>query len=253
MRDVPALVPRTSPQAEITIATAQIVLSHDGSVVPKAIQEAAAKGARLVAFPARSLRSDSPASLAPVRSAAKEAGVYVAVGAGGAAYVFSPTGEQLTRYVPGTAPASMWFELDGIPSIVSMGERDGLWTEIPELAAVAGVQIRVHLAHDTAASERDDLERRQLGAAMASYGMLTAVVNAAGPSAAGHSAIWDDLGGVQQPGMTWIASPVSADLVVEAERDETILYVTRKVNKTNPHLSRIAPAKKEWWERGARL
>ena len=251
--DAPALVPRTSPEREVTIAAAQVVLTHDASVLWNAIREAAAKGARLVAFPARTLRSDSPSTLTAVSAAAREAGVYVAVGAGGAAYVFSPTGEQLTRYLPGGNPAKMWFDLDGIPAIVTMGERDGVWTEISELAAVAGAQIRIHLAHDTGAGERENRERRQLGAAMGSYGMLTAVVNAAAPSAAGRSAIWDDLGGVQQPGTVWLSSPSSADLVVEAEHDETILYVTRRVNKVNPHLARIAPPMKGWWERGARI
>jgi hypothetical protein len=103
---------------------------------------------------------------------------------------------------------------------------------------------------------------------MASFGMLTAVVNAAAPSAAGHSALWDDLNGIEEataawktqkiekPEMVWMFSPWPANLVTEAGTDERILYVTRRVNRVNPYFSqRVAPfvaGMKAWWESGAR-
>jgi predicted amidohydrolase len=263
-----ALKPLESPEKEVTIAAAQIVLAHDPGAVFSAIKEAAAGGARLVAFPARTLRRDAAESLEPVRKAAQAAGIYVAIGAAGSAYVFSPAGEQLTRYSPGGDAKAMWFRVDGIPAIVTLGERDGLWTEVPELAAAAGAQIHVHLAHDMSSGEPAELERRQLGAAMASFGMLTAVVNAAAPSAAGHSAIWDDLNGIEEakaawqtrkiekPELIWMYSPWSANLVTEAGSGEKILYVTRRVNRFNPYFAqRVAPfvaSMKTWWENGAR-
>jgi predicted amidohydrolase len=263
-----ALNPQASPEKEVTIAAAQIVLTHDRSTILQAIRTAASQGARLVAFPARSLRSDTSATLNPIREAAREAGIYVAIGVDGAAFVFSPEGEQLTRYIPGGDPKKMWFRLDGIPAIVTMGDRDALWSEISELAAASGAQIRIHLAHDTSTGEQADLERRQIGAAMSSCVMLTAVVNAAAPSAAGRSAIWDDLdsidkaatairgGRLTKPESVFIYSPWSANLVTEANGDEQILYVTRRVNKLNPHLSRATPLASKaqaWWNSGVSL
>jgi len=43
----------------------------------------------------------------------------------------------------------MWFHVKGAPAVATIG-RDALWTELGELAAVAGAQIHVHLDHDPA-------------------------------------------------------------------------------------------------------
>ena len=45
----------------------------------------------------------------------------------------------------------MWFRVKGVPAVVTIG-RDGLWSEIAELAAVAGAQVHIHLAAE--ATER---------------------------------------------------------------------------------------------------
>ena len=54
----------------------------------------------------------------------------------------------------------------------------------------------------------------------------------------------------------FIYSPWSANLVTEASGDEQILYVTRRVNKLNPHLSRVTPLARKtqaWWNSGVSL
>ena len=126
-------------------------------------------------------------------------------------YVLGADGQVLTRYaqivvdrpalfVPGTSTRAMWFRLNGVPAVVTVGRREALWNELAELAALRGAQIHVHLEYDTDVRPEGALLRRQLWVTMASYRTLTATVNTAATdrlaqpslSAAGGSMLWQD-------------------------------------------------------------
>ena len=89
----------------------------------------------------------------------------------------------------------MWFRVKGVPAVVTIG-RDALWTELAELAAVAGTQIHVHLDHDPANDHDAALRRLQVWSNMASFQTFTATVNVVG------SAIWDDLRDAEERRLT---------------------------------------------------
>jgi hypothetical protein len=157
---------------------------------------------------------------------------------------------------PGTEPASMWFRVRGVPAVVTIG-RDGLWSEIAELAAVAGAQVHIHLA-----AEPPSLRLLQTWSNLASYATFTATVNAQG-----GSALWDDLrtmeerraevkeGGNRDVSGVEVFSPFSANLVVKAGTGPEILYASRRVAKRNPYHPRrttaMNPEMSWWYEQGA--
>lgn len=98
------------------------------------------------------------------------------------AFVLGPKGAVLTRYdqlsavAPfklGVSPRQMWFRVKGVPAVVTIG-RDALWSELAELAAVAGAQIHVHLDHDASSSPDASLRRLQVWSNMASFQTFTA-------------------------------------------------------------------------------
>lgn len=84
----------------------------------------------------------------------------------------------------------MRFRVKGVPAFVTIG-RDALWTELTELAAVAGAQVHVHLDDDPDPSSDATLRRRQIWSNAASYLTFTAVANTV------DSTIWDDLSGMR--------------------------------------------------------
>ena len=107
--------------------------------------------------------------------------------------VLGPDGALLTRYdalvvdergpfEPGPSAAAMWFEVRGVPAVVTVGG-DVLWNEIAELAAIGGAQIHCHLANDAGGPARraDRLRRDQLWVNLASYRTITVTANAARP------------------------------------------------------------------------
>lgn len=271
-RDIPApaLTPFTSPAAEITIAAAQVV--GDLGAMEKKIREARRRNADLIVFPARA----APESALPrLQAAARESNLTVVFGAehrAGAstwnsAFVLGPDGALLTRYDqlsaarpfdPGADPTAMWFRVKGVPAVVTIG-RDGLWTELSELAAAAGAQIHVHLDHDRATGQAA-LLRRQVWSNLASYLTFTATVNVI------DSMIWDDLRGLeerrapighQQPesGVVEVYSQYSANLVARAGSDAELLVVTRRVNPANLYhtrtIARKNPQMDAWYRFGA--
>ena len=148
----------------------------------------------------------------------------------------------------------MWFRVKGAPAVVTIG-KDGLWSEIAELAAHAGAQIHVHVDYDRRTGEAAGLRRMQLWAVLASFKTFSPAVNAASPGALVHpsapadggSAIWDDLNGhgeirkaldTMQPNpdpAVRIFSPWSANCVVQAGQGEQIIYATRRLNARNPY------------------
>jgi predicted amidohydrolase len=261
--DTPARFrPLDSPEVTLTIAAAQVTGLE---AVEASIREAKAHGADLVAFPEGAVTG----GLDRIRAAARAQSICVVVGLAddrhNSAFVVGPDGNVLTRYdqlaataprEPGTDPASMWFRVRGVPAVVTIG-RDGLWTEIAELAAVAGAQVHIHLA-----DEPPGRRLLQTWSNLASYVTFTATVNAQG-----GSALWDDLrtmeerraevkgGGNRDTGGVEVFSPFSANLVVRAGNGPEILYASRKVNKRNPYHPRrttaMNPEMSWWYEQGA--
>jgi deaminated glutathione amidase len=256
--------PLESPEATLTIAAAQ---ATGLDRVEGMIRRAREGGADLVAFPERAVGG----GLERIRAAAREGRITVVIGMAegkrNSAFVIGPDGEVITRYdqlaatapyEPGADPAAMWFRVKGVPAVVTIG-RDGLWTEIAELAAVAGAQVHIHLTDDLP-NERS----LQVWSNLASYSTFTATVNAQG-----GSALWDDLrtleerraevkeGGNKDVGGVEVFSPFSANLIVKAGAGPQIISATRTVNKRNPyHPRRTAAMNPEmgwWYELGASL
>ena len=275
--DAPALKSLPSPKADITLATATI--TGEVSALVAAIRTAKAKGADVVAFPAGAIAEEN---IEPLRAAAREHRLTVVVGAthrtpGGAfnsAFVIGPNGTLLTRYdqlsaaapfQPGTAPAKMWFTVKGVPAIVTIG-RDALWTELAEMAAVAGARLVIHLDGDTAATDEARQRRLQVWSNHASFLTFTATV---GPV---DAAIWDDLRGMEEisaeakrrsrpdTGAVAVYSPWSANLVARtpASSPAELLVATRTIPAgPNPHhplqTTRYNPQMDAWYRLGAAM
>ena len=273
--EAPPLNPLPSPKIDITLAAASI--AGDMGALKSAIRAARAKNADLVAFPARAVAGEA---IEEVRAAARENHITVVVGAtqraaGGtfnSAFVIGPDGSMLTRYdqlsaLPpfqaGTDPAKMWFAVKGVPAIVTLG-RDALWTELAELAAVAGARIVIHLEHDADVSDQARQTRLQVWSNHASFLTFTATVNV------GDAALWDDLRGMEEisaeakrrqrpdTGAVEVYSPWSANLVARASSPSELIVATRTIPAaTNPHhplqTTRYNPQMDAWYRIGARV
>lgn len=169
------------------------------------------------------------------------------------AFVIAPDGSVLTRYdqmsaspdgpyEPGSDPSAMWFQVNGVWSIVTVG-RDHLWDEIAELAALRGAQVVVNLNHD-----RTDPERRDVfWQAFAMFRTTTVFANAVGPAANGGSVIYDT------PVDTRITYPISLG---RSQGEEAVLSEVRSPNDIVPWRER-GPARfaamGDWWRAGSRL
>jgi hypothetical protein len=187
------------------------------------------------------------------------------------AFVIGPDGTLLTRYDqlsaeppyrPGMAGAPMWFRVKGVPAFVTIG-RDALWTELTELAVVAGAQVHVHLDDDPDASPAATLRRRQIWSNAASYLTFTAVANSV------DSTLWDDLSGMAESrhivrgtpkpdhGPVEVDSPFSANLVISTTPERPLVLATRRVAATNPHFKRrtlgFNPQMEPWYQIGATI
>jgi len=270
--EAPALVPWKYADTEVTLAASPV--TGDVAAMEEKVREARAKGADLVAFPAQS----APESALPaLQTAAREHKIAVVFGAehreaGGprnSAFVLGPDGAVLTRYdqlsaaapfTPGTDVAAMSFRVKGVPAVVTIG-RDAVWTELSELAAVAGVRIHVHLDHDRADDAIARQRRLQLWANLASFQTFSATVNVA------DAMIWDDLssmedrrsGGTARPvgRDAEVFSPFSADLVVRTSAERPLVVATRTVAGPNLDYSRVLASKNPqmapWFRLGASL
>ncbi len=273
--------------ATITLAASQVI--DDPAAMEAAIEKARARGADLVAFPERAV---DEGALERLQTAARRSRITVVFGTEhregtvlyNSALVLGPDGSVLTRYdqlsagepyQAGASPATMWFRVKGVPAVVSV-DRDALWTEFSELAAVAGARIHVHLEHDpircegpggkslaTSATADGDLRRLQVWSNLASYLTFTATVNVTA------SALWDDLRGMEETraevrglprpdtGPVEVYSPFSANLVVRAKDPTDLLVATRHISGPNPyHPSRTAsfnPQMDPWYRLGAEL
>ncbi len=147
--------PLESPARTLEIAAAQVTGLE---AVEARIGEARAHVSPTW-WPSREAASHRRAASTGCRAAARRSSrIHVVVGMAdethNSAFVIGPAGDVLTRYdqlaataplEPGTSFTSMWFRVKGVPAVVTIG-RDGLWTELAELAAVAGAQVHIHLA-----------------------------------------------------------------------------------------------------------
>jgi len=283
--EAPPLIQLKSAETDITLAAAQV--TGNLSEMEAMIGTARAKGADLIAFPERAIPETA---LERLQAAAREHRIVVVVGmehrarmakkGGGrynSAFVLGPGGSVLTRYdqlsatspfQPGSSAAAMWFRVKGVPAVVTIG-RDGLWTELAELAAVAGAQIHVHLDHDQANSPDADRRRLQVWSNLASFQTFSVTANVTG------SAIWDDLRdmeerraevrGLPRPssGPVEVYSPFSANLVVRAGhqpkvgRGPQLITATRHVGPRNQYhprrTSQFNPQMDAWYRLGAAI
>jgi predicted amidohydrolase len=257
------------------------------------IRRAAAEEADVVVFPelavtgAREVdiraatQPDIERAVAILQRTAAESRTYVVCGLpwvegerrGNCALVLDREGNVLTRYTQlvvdrpdlfsgGSSTKAMWFEIEGVPSIVTIGRREALWSEIAEMAALRGAQVHVHLEYDPDTSDEAQLRRNQLWVNLASFNTFTATVNAASPAglpfpsgpAAGGSALWEDFRRTKA-GPEGGYFPHCAVRLAAAQRDETIVYATRKVKAANPQFTRMTgktnPQMAPWYAKGA--
>jgi predicted amidohydrolase len=297
VEDVP-YQPLSSPAVELKLAAAQMACARriDDNLarMETMIGAAREKAADLIVFPELAVtgaREDDITAATPqdlaraldwLQQAAKKSQVYVVCGLPwqennqryNCAVVIDPRGQVLTRYAqvvvdrpklfaPGTSTQAMWFDIQGVPAVVTIG-RDALWSEIAEMAALRGAQVHVHLAYDSDTSAAGLLRRKQLWANLASFRTFTATVNAASPDdlarpsapSGGGSALWEDFHRAKG-GKVGGYAPHSAVRLAEAKQDETILYATQTVQKANPQFrvltERTNPQMKPWYATGARV
>lgn len=297
--DVPALKAFTSPATTLTIAAAQMACSRsvadNVAKMKRMIREAKSNGADVVVFPELAVtgaladdvvKADQAAleaALRDIQSAAAKEHVYVVFGmpfvTGGkrenCAVVIDTQGTLLTRYAQivndrpdlfsqGADTRSMWFRINGVPSIVTVGRREALWSEMAELAAVRGAQVHLHLSYDTDATTQGALLRRQLWANLASFHTFTATVNAASPDqlarpsapAGGGSVIWEDFRRARKQTPTGYGTYCAVALT-RAGSGEQIICATQAVARSNPHFGIVTgktnPQMADWYEMGARV
>mgnify|MGYP005837851713 CR=1 FL=1 len=194
--EAPPFAPLASSEVPIALAAAQMACARSVednlARMRQMLQEARARGAQVVAFPALAItgaRDDDICAARPealagalreVQAMALALRLYVAFGMPhvhpdgrrtNAAFVVGPDGALLTRYdqlvvdrpdlfSPGLSSKVMWFDVLGVPAVVTVG-RDALWSELAELAAVRGrrctctsltIRIRGRRPHCCAAS-----------------------------------------------------------------------------------------------------
>jgi len=269
----PPFKPLQSPAIDITLAVAPV--SGDLPQMENLIGQASARRANLIAFPAQAVSEDA---LDRLRAAALQNQITVVVGAKhrvaeglcNSAFVIGPDGAVLTRYdqlsaaapfQPGADPRAMWFRVKGVPAVVTI-EQDALWTEISELAAVAGAQLHIHLDHDPDDTSAGRHRHLQNWTNCASFLTFTAAVNSV------DAMLWDDLRGREEVrtavkgtpkpdlGKLEVESPFSANLIARASPGELIV-ATRRVSASNQHhptrTSNFNPQMKPWYELGAQL
>jgi predicted amidohydrolase len=287
--------PLHSPERELKIAAAQIACSRqiDENVakIVEAIHAASAEQADIVVFPELAVtgaleadilhaaQAELEPALATICRAAREAKIHVVCGLPwqegeqryNSAAVIDPQGKLLTRYdqvvvdrpdlfATGLSTKAMWFELHGVPTVVTIG-KDAAWSEIAEMAALRGAQVHLHLAYDPDRTAEGQLHRQQEWVNLASFNTFTATVNAASPErlsspsmlTTGGSAIWEGFSRTKA-GAEGGYFPHSAVRLREAGPEETILYAQEKVQKSNPHYSRMTtstnPQMTPWYTKG---
>jgi predicted amidohydrolase len=305
---IPDITPYSSRSRNIKIAAAQIACSRNiddnVSKIKSFIRQAADNAADIVVFPELAVtgyRKDdiSDASLSALNSAlneirneAKSRNIYVIVGmpffADGhrqnCAFVIGDNGNIRTQYAqlrttrtdlfrPGLSTRSMWFNLKGVHSIVTIGG-DAQWVEIGDLAANRGMYLHFHISYEADSSPDAAVLRKQKNLLMLMYAKYGAIVNAAHPSglsnssalAGGTSMIVSREGGHNKPcppGIKYYL-PYQTSIAASAGSEETMIYATRNTTARNDmdlirywrnrnRKRRAQPGWFEWIKMGAHL
>jgi len=282
----PALRGHTSPATSLTIAAAQLApaasIAENVARMRRMIAEARAKNADVVVFPElavtgaadRDILAADPAALdaalRELQAAAAAERIHVVFGMPctidgqrrNCAIALDPRGAILTRhaqlvvdqpalFAPGAQTRSMWFRVNGVPAVVTIGRREALWSELAELAAVRGAQLHLHLEHDADTTTQGALLRRQLWANLASFWTLTATVNATG-----DSTIWDDFRRARKRTPTGYGSYCAVPLARAGAGDE-IICATQTVARSNPQFGNLTgktnPQMTDWYKTGAHV
>lgn len=214
---VPEITPYSSAASDVRVAAAQMACSRDmaenTSTILRYITDAAKDGADIVVFPELALtgsRTDDVQSasqpeidraLDRIRAAAQAGSIHAIVGmpyvVDGArrncAVVIGDDGAVKTRYsqiaagrtdlfTAGADAKALWFTVDGVYSIVTIGE-DANSVEIGDLAAARGMCLHFHISYEADPSPDGAILRRQRNLVALSYAKFGAAVNAADPSA----------------------------------------------------------------------
>ena len=274
---IPDITPYSSKARNIKIAAAQIACSRNiddnVSKIKSYIRQAADNAADIVVFPELAVTGYgkydiSAASLSALNSAlneirneAKSGNIYVIVGmpffADGhrenCAFVIGDDGNIRTQYAQlrttrsdlfraGLSTRTMWFNLKGVYSIVTIGD-DAEWVEIGDLAANRGMYLHFHISYEADSSSDAAVLRKQKNLLMLMYAKYGAIVNAARPSglsnpsvlASGTSMIVSREGGHNQPCPAGIKYylPYQTSIAESAGPEETMIYATRKTTTKN--------------------
>ena len=292
--------PLASPEVSVKIAAAQMacsrVLEENVLSAVRMIRAAGAERADVVVFPELALTGASEvdiatadqaalaAALGRIQVAARETGVYVAIGLPwgegdqrqNCAAVIGPGGALLTRYAqlvvdrprlfaPGTSTRAMWFALRGAPAVVTVGS-DARWSELAELGAARGAQVHLHLSYDRDVSAGASRRRKQLWVNLANFRTFTATVNAASPETLAHpsvpaqggSILWEDYRREPHATARRIGhGPWSAYRLAEAAEGEALFCATQVTLPVNPHFGHLTdtrnPQMRPWYALGAQL
>jgi predicted amidohydrolase len=142
----------------------------------------------------------------------------------------------------GSSTKSIWFELKGVRSIVTIGE-DVNMIEIGDLAANRGMSLHFHITYETCSSPEEITLFKQKNLLMLMYAEYGAVVNAADTSglsnpsapAGGLSMIVSREGGHNKPaphGLEYYL-PYQTSIVKSAGSGEAMILATRKTSVRN--------------------
>lgn len=278
IRAAPDVKPLPSVARDVRIAVAQMTCSNSVSTnaekVLDFIRQAAAGNADIVVFPELALtgsrgedvravdQATLESALRTIRHEAKAGAIHVIVGAPLAAngrrfncaMVIGDDGRLKTRHSQivtrrdglfhaGTSLRSMWFDLKGVPAIVTIGD-DANWIEIGDLAACRGMSLHFHLSDEADASADAAVLRRQRNLVALSYAQFGAVANAAEPIvgdaadslAGGGSLIVSREGGHNRPAPAGLEYylPYQTSVVASGPTGESLLIATRRLAAKNP-------------------
>ena len=265
----------TTP-GDVRVAVAQMIcgrsLSKNLNKVLNFISQAAGAQAEVVLFPELALTGTHPDDLTrldrellnkAVESIQREARarrIHIIVGAPlwkgetfyNGAIVIDDEGHVKTRYAQiaprdadlfaaGTDLRSMWFDLNGVPAIVTIGH-DADWIEIPDLAACRGMSLHFHLTNEVDHNEDQAVIRRQRELLALSYAQLGAVANAVREDVehesivGGGSLIVSRVGGHNQPAPDGVEYylPYQTSILKSASTEESLLAVTQRMEAQNP-------------------
>jgi len=142
----------------------------------------------------------------------------------------------------GTSTKTMWFELKGVHSIVTIGD-DANLVEIADLAANRGMCLHFHIACEVHTSADEQILAKERNLLMLMYARYGAVVNAAvqadtsNPSAlaGGMSMIVSREGGHNRPapgGLEYYL-PYQTSIVASAGSTEMMIFAVRRTSATN--------------------